>query len=268
MLTLAGVSYRYAGAGAPSLKAIDLEIADGEVVGVVGANEAGKSTLCLVASGLAPRSIRGSLTGAISIDGVEVSGWPMYRMAESVGILFQNPATQLSGVTGTVLEEVCFGAMNLGVGRNDLLRRAEVAMDALRISDLVARAPDRLSGGQMQLVAVAGLLAMGPRHLVLDEPTAQLDPLGTKLVSSALGRLAGSGTSILITEHKTDLLDSLCSRVVVLDGGGIASEGPTAAVLSDARLAGWGVSPPARIELERALSRAGLDPSLAVRGAE
>jgi energy-coupling factor transporter ATP-binding protein EcfA2 len=257
MLTLKGVTYRYAGARSPSLYDLDLSLPDGEVVGLAGANEAGKSTLCLVASGLAPRAIRGSLSGIVAIDGDDVSDWPMYRMASSVGIAFQNPATQLSGVTETVFEEVCFGPMNLGTPKDELIRRAERALDALHISDLAGRPPEQLSGGQMQLVAVAGLLAMAPRHLVLDEPTAQLDPRGTRLVSDALIELAARGTSILIAEHKTDLLDRLCSRVIVLDGGRIALDGPAATVLADQRLPGLGVAQPARIQLERAMAGQG-----------
>jgi energy-coupling factor transport system ATP-binding protein len=266
MLALVGLSYRYAGAARPSLVDIDLEIGNGDVVGLVGPNESGKSTVCLVASGLAPRAIRGSLTGKLTIDGEDVAAWPMHQLNSRVGIAFQNPRTQLSGVASTVYEEVCFGMMNLGVPRDEVVARAGEALALLRIGDLAERDPTHLSGGQMQLVALAGLLALRPAHLVLDEPTAQLDPQGTRLVADALRALVAAGTALLVAEHKTDMLEGLCDRVVVLDAGRIVIEGPSGAVLADARLAELGVEPPSRIRLARALEARGLDPALAGLG--
>jgi energy-coupling factor transport system ATP-binding protein len=264
VLRLDGIGYRYAGYAKPVLHDIDLTLADGEIVGVVGANESGKSTLCLVASGLAPGSIGGALTGGgLSIDGEAMVGKPLHEFATRVGIGFQNPATQLSGVTGSVFEEVALGPMNLGLRRRDTVERVKLAMATLGIEDLAEREPRRLSGGQGQLVVLASLLAMRPRHLVLDEPTAQLDPEGTRLVGEALRGLASTGTALLIAEHKTDLLDELCARVVVLDEGRIVAEGPTPAVLGDPSLEERGVDPPARVRLARAVAAAGLDLSVA-----
>jgi energy-coupling factor transport system ATP-binding protein len=263
MLTLAGIGYRYAGYAKPVLYDIDLTLADGEIVGVVGANESGKSTLCLVASGLAPGSIGGALTGGgLSIEGESMAGKPLHEFSTRVGIGFQNPATQLSGVTGSVFEEVALGPMNLGLKQRDTVERVKQALATLGIEDLAEREPRRLSGGQGQLVVLASLLAMRPPHLVLDEPTAQLDPEGTRLVGEALRELAATGTALLIAEHKTDLLDDLCSRVLVLDGGRIVAEGPTGTVLEDPALEDRGVDLPSRVRLAQALRNAGLDPSL------
>lgn len=260
MLGLHGVGYRYAGFAKAVLFDIDLTVGDGEIVGLVGANEAGKSTLCLVASGLAPGSIRGTLTGTLTIDGESMAGRPLHEFSTRVGIGFQNPATQLSGVTGSVFEEVALGPMNLGLTARETVERTKAALAMLGIGDLAEREPRRLSGGQGQLVVIASLLAMRPGHLVLDEPTAQLDPEGTRLVREALRGLAAAGTALLVAEHKTDLLDGLCGRVVVLDGGRIVQDGPAAATLEDPRLVGWGVDPPSRVRLARALAARGLDP--------
>jgi energy-coupling factor transporter ATP-binding protein EcfA2 len=264
MLTLEGVSYRYAGASKPSLRGIDLALADGEIVGVMGASETGKTTLSLVVSGLAPRSIGGTLEGTLRIDGDDVRDSPMHEMAAHVGICFQNPHTQLSQVADSVFEEVAFGAMNLGLDRLDVARRTTGALEALGIEELAERDPRRLSGGQMQLVAVAGLLAMGPRHLVLDEPTAQLDPEGKRLVAAALATLARAGTALLICEHDADLLSRICSRLIVLDGGQIALAGDATEVLDDPRLADLGVEPPAPVRLRRLASVAGFDGELSL----
>ena len=261
-LRLSGVGYRYAGSDRPSLLDIDLELPEATVVGLAGPSEAGKTTLCLVASGLAPRAIGGRIRGTIELDGENVDAWPMHRLAERIGIGFQNPATQLSQVADTVFEEIAFGPMNLGLPRDEVLDRTWESAAALRIEALVERDPRRLSGGQQQLVATAGLLAMRPEHLVLDEPTAQLDPAGTVLVAEAIGRLAADGASILVAEQKTDLLAAVASRVVVLSEGRIALDGPTADVLADERLPNLGVSPPAAVRLRRDLLAAGLDPAL------
>lgn len=263
MIRLESVTYRYAGASRPSIRDIDLDLPDGQVVGLVGASESGKSTVCLVVSGLAPRAIRGTLSGRVVLDGEDVASRPTHELASAVGIGFQHPSTQLSGVTGTVYEEVAFGPANLGVPRVELMERVEGALRRLGIVDLAARDPARLSGGQMQLVAIAGLLAMRARHLVLDEPTAQLDPAGTSLVADALGALASTGSSILIAEQKTDLLARTCSQVVVLDGGRIAFQGTTRDVLADVRLVDLGIPVPPEVRLRRSLRAAGLSADLA-----
>jgi energy-coupling factor transport system ATP-binding protein len=255
-LELTGATYRYAGYARPVIHDVDLRLDDGEIVGLVGANEAGKSTICLVASGLAPASIGGGLTGTLVIDGLPMAGRPVHDLAARVAIGFQDPATQRSGIAATVFEEVALGPMNLGLPASETIARAREALGLLRIGDLAGRDPSRLSGGQGQLVAIASLLAMRPRHVILDEPTAQLDPEGTRLVAEALRDLAAAGTALLVVEHRTDLLDGLCGRIAVVAGGRIVADGPTGTILGDPRLEGWGVEPPSRVRLARALAEA------------
>jgi energy-coupling factor transporter ATP-binding protein EcfA2 len=158
---------------------------------------------------------------------------------------------------------VALGPMNLGLEVAETLERTRAAMALLRLEGITLRDPARLSGGQAQLVGIASLLAMRPRHVILDEPTAQLDPAGTRLVGEALRQLAAGGTSLLIAEHKTDLLDGLCSRIVAIEDGRLALDGPADEVLADPRLEAMGVQPPSRVHLERALADAGLDPRAA-----
>jgi energy-coupling factor transporter ATP-binding protein EcfA2 len=264
-LTLEGVTYRYAGAARPSLHEVSIELAPGEVLGVIGASEAGKTTLCLVASGLAPRTVGGTLTGQLLLDGTDVAPLPIHALAGQIGIVFSSPATQLTGVAGTVYEEVAFGPMNLGLPRSEVIARTESALAAVGIEALAGRDPALLSGGQQQLVSIAGLLALRPAHLVLDEPTAQLDPAGTRLVGEALVRLAGEGASILVAEQKTDLLALVCRRVVALDAGRVQLDGSAHAVLADPRLEELGVSPPGPIRLARLAAESGLAPAAAQR---
>lgn len=257
-LRMERVGYRYAGATTPALLDIDLELLDGSVLGVTGPSESGKTTLCLVAAGLAPRTIGGQIRGTIRVDDEDTDAWPMHRLSQHVGIGFQNPSTQLSQVAETVFEEVAFGPMNLGLASDDVVERAWEALDALRITALAERDPRRLSGGQQQLVAIAGLLAMRPAHLVLDEPTAQLDPAGTALVGEAIGRLAAEGRSILVAEQKTDLLADVAGEVVVLAGGRIAMRARATQVLADPRLPALGIAEPAPVRLRRRAVEAGV----------
>ena len=258
-LALRGIGYRYAGAGQPALLDVDLDLPDGRVVGLVGASEAGKTTLCLVASGLAPRTVGGRIRGRLLLDGEDVDAWPMHRLSARIAIAFQNPATQLSQVATTVFEEVAFGPMNLGLPRDVVVARTWSALERLRVGALAERDPRRLSGGQQQLVAIAGLLAMEPQHLVLDEPTAQLDPAGTALVGQALRELAAQGASILVAEQKTDLLAGIAAEVVVLEHGRVALGGPAAAILTDPALEDLGVPAPSSVRLRARAAAAGLD---------
>jgi energy-coupling factor transporter ATP-binding protein EcfA2 len=258
-LTLTGVGYRYAGATRPSLLDVTLDLPDGTVVGLAGASESGKTTLCLVISGLAPRTIGGQIRGSITLNGADVDGWPMHRLSQRIGIGFQNPTTQLSQVAESVFEEVAFGPMNVALPRDEVVERTWTALDALGIAPLAERDPRRLSGGQQQLVAIAGLLALRPDHLVLDEPTAQLDPSGTRMVGEAIRRLSADGASIVVAEQKTDLLAEVAAEVVVLDAGRVALHGPTDEVLGDPLLLEAGVAPPGPVALRRAAAEARVD---------
>ena len=209
VLELRDVVYRYPGTARQAIAGIDLAIEPGEIVGAVGPNDAGKSTLCLVASGLAPSSTGGEMTGRVDIEG-------------TAGIVFQDPAMQRSGVTGTVFEEVAVGPVNLGHSASETIAAVRAALRAVGIEDLAERHPAHLSGGQAQLLAIASALAMGPRLLVLDEPTAQLDPEATDAVVSALRALAASGTALLLAEHRLDVLDALGARRIALSAGRLA----------------------------------------------
>jgi energy-coupling factor transporter ATP-binding protein EcfA2 len=258
-LVLEGATYRYAGAGGSSLRDVNLELQPGDAVGIVGANEAGKSTLCLVASGLAPATIQGRLEGRVEIDGLVTTSARPSELAQRCGIHFQNPVTQLSGTSPTVWEEIAFGPRNLGLSLSEVVERVAEANRILGIEDLASRDPARLSGGQAQLVALAGVLAMRPAYLLLDEPTSQLDPQGTRLVGDALAALVRGGqVGVLIAEHKTDLLDRICTRVGVLRAGQLVRHGPAVDVLEDPQLVDWGVEPPSRVRLAGAAAEAGV----------
>jgi len=260
-LQLRDVRYAYAGSNSWALNGVSLELAAGRVLGLVGPNEAGKSTLCLVAAGLAPAAIGGRLEGSVSLGGRHTSSAVPHELAQRAGLLLQNPVTQLSATSPTVYEEVAFGPRNLGLPLDEVATRVEDALAALRIEGLGPRDPMHLSGGQAQLVALASVIALRPPVLVLDEPTSQLDPAGTRLVGTALAGLAGAtGTAILVVEHKTWLLSDLADEIALMSGGRIIFRGPSAAMLEDELLADLGVEPPPVVRLRRSLVERGLAP--------
>jgi energy-coupling factor transport system ATP-binding protein len=259
-IELASVRYGYAGTSSLALGPLDLRVEPGRVLGVAGANESGKTTLCLVAAGMAPGVIGGRLEGSIEIDGIETATLRAHELAQLCGLLFQRAATQLTHTTATVFEEVGFGPCNLGLAADEVIERVWWAMAAVGIESLAPRDPTRLSGGQAQLVALASVLALRPKYLILDEPTSELDPAGTQLVADALLRAAReTGAGILLVEHKTDVLARIADEMVVLDRGSVALAGPAARVLADPRLTELGVESPAPVRLERDLRAAGVE---------
>jgi energy-coupling factor transporter ATP-binding protein EcfA2 len=216
MIILEEAAYRYPASASWALGPISLELRPGEVVGVRGANESGKSTLCLVVSGLAPAAVGGELRGRVLVDGRPTAELRPHELARRCGLLFDNPAVQLTGLHRTVYDEVAFGPCNLGLPAGEAHARTRSALDVLGIADLADRHPLRLSGGQSQLVALAGLLALGPAYLALDEPTSRLDAERSAQVADAIARVAETGVGVLVAEHDEELLARLCTRVVDL----------------------------------------------------
>jgi energy-coupling factor transporter ATP-binding protein EcfA2 len=240
------------------LEGVDLEVREGEVVAVIGGNDSGKSTLGLVASGLAPLVIAGTLEGLVELGGLRTTGLHPFEAAQRCGILFQNAANQLTGTAHTVWEELAFGPRNIGLGIDEVIARVRSTLASLRIEELAPRDPARLSGGQAQLVALAAVLTLRPSLLVLDEPTSQLDPEGTRLVGDAIRRLAHeSGTGILLIEHKTGLLLDTADRGIALGAGRVQLAGPITTLLEDGRLDELGVDPPPVVRLKRSMASAG-----------
>ncbi len=219
MLELRSVTYRYAGARRPALSSAKLRVGDGEIVGLVGPNEAGKTTTCLVASGFAPASIGGELTGDVVLFGPSVAVTNPAELAGRTGLLLADAAGLRSGMTATVFEEIAFGPVNLGLEVAETLDRVRWAMHALGIDHLAERHPAQLSGGQGRLVALASILAMRPGLLVLDEPVGELDTEGRGRLVEVLRGLADGGTSILVAEHDSAFLASLGARIVKVRDG-------------------------------------------------
>ena len=229
-LALDRVTFRYPATEAPALADVSLEVAAGEVVGLVGSVGAGASTLLLVAGDLAPRVVGGRLEGRVIFDGARGGG-------DIRGIVLPTPWTQLSGMAFTVWDEVSFGPANLGLPRDQIARQVDRAVTRLGIEHLVARDPTTLSGGELQRVIVAGILAMQPALLLLDEPTAELDPAGARALWALVRALASEGTAVLVATSDLDTLPDVADRVVWLERGRVAATGPVALLARDELIA-------------------------------
>ncbi|MDU7501148.1 MAG: ABC transporter ATP-binding protein [Finegoldia magna] len=216
MIELKNVSFKYELQEEKTIKNLDLYVKQGEFVGIIGKNGSGKTTLCNIIRGIIPDFVQGTITGSISIDNKNIDHIERGEMAELVGFVFQNPFSQISGIKKTVFEEIAYGLENLGVPREEIRQR----------------------------VAIASIIVMNPKLLIFDEPTSQLDPLGTEEIFDILKLLKSQNKTIILVEHKIDLIAEYADRVVVMDDGEIIFNGETHEVLSNDKIEQHNVSMP------------------------
>jgi cobalt/nickel transport system ATP-binding protein len=232
--------------GRVALDGVSLHVAHGERVAILGPNGAGKTTLMLHLNGL----LRGE--GALEVTGLDVAPAVLRTLRGRVGLVFQDPDDQL--FMPTVAEDVAFGPLNLGLSRDVARVRVAAALDAVGMAHAGERAPHTLSLGQRRRVAIATVLAMEPALLVLDEPSANLDPRARRELVGVLEELAG--TMLLVT-HDLPLAAQLCDRAVILDRGRVVADGPCSEVLGDAELlADHGLELPVGFDLSLVPDRA------------
>lgn len=239
-----GLEYRYPD-GREALRGVDLTIAPGEAVALVGPNGAGKSTLLLHLNGLLPGKGRGTVghshaiggsgdrrrSPRVWIDGLEVNDRNAPEVRRRVGLVFQDPDDQL--FCNTVIEDVAFGPLNLGMSAAEARRVAEECLRRVDLEAEADRAPHHLSFGERKRVCLAGVLACRPSVLVLDEPTANLDPRGRRRFIQLVRKM---DCTMLIATHDLEMVLEVCGRVVLLDGGRFVADGPSREVLADVDL--------------------------------
>ena len=224
-LVLEDVSFRYRDRKGTAINHISFEAHPGEILLIAGASGCGKTTLVRAVNGLIPRSYKGDLTGRVLVFGEDTSGWKLSQISQKVGTVLQDPERQILGTK--VLHEVAFGLENLNLPREEIYERVDEALTLLRITNLRERETFLLSGGEKQKVALAGVLAMRPRILLLDEPLASLDPASAQDSLDMVRKLADQGMTVLLVEHRVeDVLRIRPDRVMFLADGSIRYLGP------------------------------------------
>ncbi len=219
----------------PALKDITFSVRSGEFVVVIGSSGSGKSLLCQCINGIIPHYLAGTLEGIVTIAGLDTKTHKISELAKKVGMVFQDPETQLFEMR--VSDDLAMVLENLGVPAEEIRERIKTTAATVEIEDLLERNPMYLSGGQKQRVAIGCGLIAGPEILVLDEPTSDLDPLGTQMVYSTLSKLnTENGTTIIMVDHKSSLISEISSRVIVMDEGTIVKDGSPSQVFQDVDL--------------------------------
>ena len=249
--------YSYPNARAQALRGVDLTVDEGEFILLTGPSGCGKTTFCRCLNGLIPHFYHGELEGEITVTGLSTRENSTAKLAQNVGLIFQNPDNQIFALT--VEKDVAFGLENLGIPKELMLEDIDWALEKTGISHLRERGTHELSGGQKQRLSIASILAMRPKLLVLDEPTSFLDPLGAIRIFKVLEALnRDHGITIILIEHRVDLASQYVDRVILVSDGRILRTGTPEEVftLEETRLTGVGI--PKILELSKRLNQRGL----------
>lgn len=248
------LKYKYPGTDKLALNDISMTIEPGEFVGIIGRNESGKSSLCQAIAGLIPNFYKGAYGGKVLIGDIEAKSVTVDELCETVGIVFQNPFNQVTGAKATVYEEIAFGLENMGIPKEEMILRIDDAMELLDITKYRDRYPFDLSGGQMQRMAIAGIIAMKPQVIILDEPTSQLDPQGREEVFLAVRKLSKQGITIILVEHNMEKIAQYSDRVALLDDGKLVAVDTPRMIFSRDDLEEHGVEAPVYTQICRKLN--------------
>lgn len=253
VISLEHVGYRYPLGREDAVRDVSFQVEQGQVCALLGANGSGKTTICNLIRGFIPRFYRGEPTGLVQLAGRPVEQYDDAELTETVGYSFQNPFTQMSGVKDNVREEIAYALENLGIERDAMAARVDAMIELLHLGDIADANPLELSGGQRQRVAIAAVLATDPPIVVLDEPTSQLDPQSTEDVFNIIALLKRQGKTVILVEHKIDLVARYSDLVILMEDGRVAMSGPARRVLTDPQVLDHGGQLPevTRFFLER-----------------
>jgi energy-coupling factor transport system ATP-binding protein len=233
-LTVENLSFQYNRSPELNLEEINLQVSKGEVIGVLGVTGAGKTTFMRALNGLIPQFFEGKISGKVLVQDLDTQVYRIQSLVRRVGFVFDDPETQIFGVN--VKEDVAFGPCNFGLPKEEVMARIKKSLNLVGLEGYEERATENLSGGEKQRLAIAGVLAMGSEILVLDEPTAALDPLGKEAVFQIVELLKKQGMTVLLVEHETEDMAARVERVIILDHGRIVHQGETRDVFQEVPL--------------------------------
>lgn len=256
-IELRDVSYKYPYTRDFALKEITHTFDSGKFYGIIGENGGGKTSLCNLIRGLIPHFYKGKLQGDVIVNGTDIRDWDLGELSAQIGYVFENPFTQISGIKPTVFEEVAMGLENLGVPKEEIIEKVMNVCNLLKIQELIKNNPNELSGGQRQRVAFASIISMETEMLIIDEPTSQLDPEGTEDVFEIIKTLKKSDKTIILVEHKIDMIAEYCDEIIVMKDGRIAFSGATHEILSNMEIMDAGATMPQTAIFGHAMAKAG-----------
>lgn len=267
MIRFEDFSFRYNEGAEPIINDVNLSIPDGCFVGITGPAGSGKSTLTYAINGIIPHCYPGDFYGTVSVEGVDTVNASLTDISRLVGSVCQDIDSQM--VSTVVEDEVLYGLENFAVDRSEIPNRVDEALESMGISDLRNRTISSLSGGQKQKVALASIIAMHPQVMVLDEPTAELDPASSVAVFELLSTFAREhGTTVVVVEQKIALLCDYADMLVVVNEGRIAfADAPDAVLAHSDELLRLGVNCPRSTTLMNAFGKLGLYDGPTVRNA-
>lgn len=253
------VTYQYPLTKHPAVQELNLQLEKGKLYGVIGENGAGKTTLSVMICGFVPSFFKGKLQGELLIKGKDVTDYGPGQLSKIAGYVFQNPFNQISGVKQTVFEELAFGLENFGYPPQEMEDRVLEIAERAKVTGLLEKNPFELSGGQQQRVALASVLILNPEIVVIDEPTSQLDPEGTESIFEIISMMKQTGSTIILVEHKIDLIAEYADELIVMKGGRVIRKGGKQAILSDISLLEEGVQLPRVTLLANEMQKNGME---------
>lgn len=240
LVELQHINYRYPLTSELTIKDLSLKVEPGEVLGLIGSNGSGKTTICNIMRGFIPAFYKGELEGKVIFEDKPLDTSNLGRLAQKIGYAFQNPFTQITGVKYSVYDEIGYGLENLSVPRKEANEKVEQVIELLNLQKIRNQNPYDLFGGQKQMVALASVIVLDPELIILDEPTSQLDPSSTLAVYNIVKNLKKQGKTIIIVDHKVDLLAQICDEIAVIQNGQLVVKGETHHVFSDEKVVAAG----------------------------
>lgn len=257
-INLDQVTYTYPLAEKPSIENLSLSFEKGRFYAVLGAGGSGKTTLCNIIRGFIPQFFQGELKGEVTFEGKNLKEFSLAELAPKIGYIFQNPFNQITGARDNVYEEIAYGLEKFGVPADEIRTRVNRVLEMTNTAAFAEKNPFELSGGQQQRVALASVIVLEPDVLVIDEPTSQLDPQETERVFDIISRMKDMGKTIILVEHKIELIAEYADEVIALEHGRLFAAGGKEEILSDITLKDHGIALPPSVLLSEELRKRGV----------